>query len=36
MIAAILPEFAASDNAGRYFFTSPAARATQDKGRARP
>lgn len=32
MIAAILPEFAASDNAGRYL----AARATQDKGRARP
>lgn len=36
MTNGIIPEFAASDNAGRYFFTGPAARATQDKGRARP
>lgn len=33
MIAAILLEFAAPDNAGRYFFTSPAARATTGRMR---
>lgn len=35
MTAVILPEIAHPDNAGQYFFTSPAARATQDKGRVR-